>query len=76
MNTSEESTEEEEKGGDDIQDTDFISLSHFELLDESSREFILPYCYFSLLYDAGVALDLAWEGDLLDMDSQDKLQPV
>ena len=32
MTTSEEYTEEEEEGRDDIQDTDFISLSHFELL--------------------------------------------
>ena len=32
MTTSEESTEEEEKGVNDGQDTDFISLSRFELL--------------------------------------------
>ena len=32
MNTSEESTEEEAKGGNDSQNNDFISLSRFELL--------------------------------------------
>ena len=32
MNTSEESAEEEQKVGDDSQNNDFISLSHFELL--------------------------------------------
>ena len=33
MNTSENSIEEEEKGGDDSHNYDFISLSHFELLE-------------------------------------------
>ena len=32
MTTSEESTEEEAKGGDDIKSNYFISLSRFELL--------------------------------------------
>ena len=32
MTTNEESTEEESKGGDDSQNSDFISLSRFELL--------------------------------------------
>ena len=33
MSTSEESIEEEAKGGDDSQNDDFISLSRFELLE-------------------------------------------
>ena len=30
----------------------------------------------SLFYDVGVALDLTREGEFLDMESDDKLQPV
>ena len=33
MTISEESTEEEAKGGDDSQNNDFISMSRFELLE-------------------------------------------
>ena len=35
-----------------------------------------PTANFSLFYDVGVALDIDWEGELLSMDSEDKLQPV
>ena len=35
MSTSEESIEEESKGGDDSQSNDLISLSRFELLNDS-----------------------------------------
>ena len=37
---------------------------------------ISPTANFLLFYDADVALDLSWEGDFLEMDSVDKLQPV
>ena len=39
MTTSEYSTEEEEKGGYDSQETDFISLSRFELLEWIIKRF-------------------------------------
>ena len=31
---------------------------------------------YLLFYDVDVALDLSWEVDFLDMDFEDKLQPV
>ena len=76
MSTSEESTEEEAKGGDDSQNNDFISLSRFELLKWLLKRAFSPLLLFLLFNNVDVALVLAWEGDLLDMDSEDKLQPV
>ena len=38
--------------------------------------FLSPTAIFLLFNDVDVALDLAWEGELLEMDSEDKLQPV
>ena len=40
------------------------------------ESFLSPTAIFLLFYDVNVALDLAWEGELLDMESEDKLQPV
>ena len=41
------------------------------------KESILsPPAKFLLSNNVDVALDLAWEGELLDMESDDKLQPV
>ena len=31
---------------------------------------------FLLFYDVNVSLDISLEGELLDMESEDKLQPV
>ena len=44
--------------------------------NDSYREFALPYWYFLLFHDVNVALDLAWEGELLEMESEEKLHPV
>ena len=44
MTTSEDFTAESEKGGDDSQDTDFISLINFELLKQ-----LLKRVYYILL---------------------------
>ena len=42
-----------------------------------SKESLLSHTDISLLfYDVDVELDLAWELDLLEMESDDKLQPV
>ena len=60
MTTSEESTEEEEKSGDP-----WVVLSY---LNDSRREFALPYWYIFTIYDINVALDLAWERELLEME--------
>ena len=38
--------------------------------------FLSPNAIFLLVYDVDVALDIAWERKLLEMDSEDKLQPV
>ena len=46
MTTNEESTEEEQKGGDDIHNNDFISLSHFEPI----KWLLKRVCYSLLLY--------------------------
>ena len=35
-----------------------------------------PNATFLLFYDVDVTLDIAWERELLLMDSDDKLQPV
>ena len=40
------------------------------------ESFLSPTDNFLLFNDVDVALDLAWEGELLEMDSDDKLQPV
>ena len=40
------------------------------------ESFLYPNDIFLLFNDVNVALDLTWEGELLDMDSEDKLQPV
>ena len=38
--------------------------------------FLSPNAIYLLFNNVGVALDLAWQGDFLEMDSDDKLQPV
>ena len=35
-----------------------------------------PNDIYLLFYDVDVALDISWEGKLLDMDSEDNIQPV
>ena len=40
------------------------------------ERFLSPNAIFLLFNNVDVALDLAWEGELLEMDSDDKLQPV
>ena len=35
-----------------------------------------PTAIYLLFYDVDVALDLAWKGELLDMEYEDKLQLV
>ena len=43
----------------------------------SKIEVDLPYCYvFKLFYNVHVALYIAWEGELLEMDYEDKIFPV
>ena len=37
---------------------------------------VYPTATFSLFYDVGVALDLAWEGEFLDMEYEEKPHPV
>ena len=68
MTTSEESMEEEAKGGDDSQNNDFISLSRFELPKWLLKRAFSPLLLYILLFnDVNVALDIAWEGELLEM---------
>ena len=40
------------------------------------ESFLSPNAIFLLFNDVDVALDIAWEGELLDMESEDKLQLV
>ena len=40
------------------------------------ESFLSPTAKFLPSYNVDVALDLAWEGELLEMESDDKLQPV
>ena len=40
------------------------------------ERFLSPNDIFLLFNDVGVALDLAWEVEPLDMESDEKLQPV
>ena len=40
------------------------------------ENFLPPIAIFLLFYDVYVALDLTWEGELLEMESEEKLQPV
>ena len=40
------------------------------------ESFLSPIAIFLLFNNADVALDIAWEVDLLEMESEDKLQPV
>ena len=35
-----------------------------------------PNAIFLLFYDVDMDLDLAWEGELLEMESEYKLQPM
>ena len=42
----------------------------------SKESLLFPNAMFLLFYDADVALDIAWEVDLLEMEYEDKLQPV
>ena len=64
MTTSEESTEEKPKVGDDSHSNDFISLSHFELLE------LLPkiVCYPLLIYFYYVMV-LMWTWISLESES-------
>ena len=43
-----------------------------------TREEILLYhtAVFLIFYDLGLALDIAWEGELLEIYSEEKFQPV
>ena len=76
ITTIEESTEEEENCGDDSREMLSFPWVVFSYSNNSSREFILPYFYFSLFYDVSVALDIAWEVELLHMVSEEKIHPV
>ena len=38
--------------------------------------FLSPTAIFLLFYEVNVDLDLAWDGDFLEMKSEDKIQPV
>ena len=38
--------------------------------------FLSPTDIFLLFYDVDVDLDLAWEGEFLEMKSEDKLHPM
>ena len=80
MITSDESMEEEAKGWDDSQNNDFISLSHFELLEWLLKRAFSPIMLFLKLFllfnNVDVVLYIALEGELLEMDSDDKLHPV
>ena len=38
------------------------------------ESFLSPTAIFLLFYYVNVALDLAWEGELLEMESKDKIQ--
>ena len=40
------------------------------------ESFLSPTAKILLSNNVDVALDLAWEGELLDMEYDDKLQPV
>ena len=77
MTTSEESTEEEEKGGYNSQETNIMSPNFSEMTGMNHQESLFfPTGTFLLFYDVGVDLNLAWEGKFLNMESEDKLQPV
>ena len=77
MTTNEESMEKEANVGDDSQINDFISMSIFDLLQWILKIFCSPLLlYILLFYDIDVALDLAWEGKLLEMESEEKIYPV
>ena len=55
MTTGEESTEEEEKGGYDSQNNDFIPLSHFELL-----KWLIKIVWYPLLLYIYYFMMLMW----------------
>ena len=75
MTTSEEFTEEESKGGDDSQNNDFIYLSSFELLEWLLKRAQYPHNAIFLLFNGfDVALDIAWDGELLEMESEDTVR--
>ena len=57
MNASEDSTKEEEKGEDDSQDTELVSLSWMT----HKESLFSPTDIFSLFYYVSVALDIARE---------------
>ena len=76
MASSEDSTEEKVKVGNDIQDNDFISLSCFELLKWLIKRVYYPLLLFLLFYYVSVALDISWEGEWLELESEGKLQIV
>ena len=40
------------------------------------ESFLSLTAIFLLIDDVDVALDLSWEGEFLEMDYEDKLQPV
>ena len=40
------------------------------------KSLLSPTAIFLLFYYVDVALDIAWEGELLDIESEDKLQIV
>ena len=53
MTTSDESTEEEAKGGDGSQSNDLISLSRFELLERLLKRVFSPlllYFYYLMMF--------------------------
>ena len=37
---------------------------------------LFPTAIFVLFYDVDVDLNLTWEGELLELESEDKLEPV
>ena len=60
--------EEEEKGGDDSQSNDYILPESFFVTQMNTKDSLLfPISIYLLFYYVYVALDIAWEGELLEM---------
>ena len=76
MNMNDESIKEEQKGCDDNQSNDFISLSCWVTKMTPRMILLSPNAIYLLFYDVDVTLDFSWEGELLYMDSEEKLQTV
>ena len=76
MTINDDSTEEEQREGMIVRTMISFPESFWVTWMNPKDNLLSPNAIYLLFYDVDVALDLAWEGELFEMEYEDKLQPL